>query len=351
MNTHFREPDKLVFTEYCLFECTSNDSNRRYSNANLLLMIDVPSHQTVERFGRIELLLVPSHLQHIAFLDSNDRSTYPTKDQLIEDGWKVVSISFAPIRDEPVGGNRLTRRKQYSLRHIGAGTIDSVQGATIWSLFVFECSLRNRPWMKSQIVVLLSRVLAASQIIVIGNKRSAIDHMWQLICTPTQWTKYMERKLHLLSINSDGPAPELRHLNIATDFPFRICDYVLPKARTGYVYCLCSTKNPNYTYIGQCMDLEKRIKQHQSGNGAEGTSDPSLLPFHIAGFISGFEEYDRSFLQQLETRWNNYRLRSDSRPSVMNVVQLGSKIAQDENAINISLRRLTMLNFTQLVEF
>lgn len=280
MNTHYREPDRLVFTSYGLFECTFNDRNLSYLHTNLALMVDVPDSESIRSRRKIKLLLAPHHLSHIAFLDSPDTSTYPTEEELIAAGWKIIHIN-AIEREERVGNLR-TRRKQYPLKHIGAGTIDSVQGATIYSTFVFECTPRNRPWMKSQVVVLLSRVLHSSQMICVGEKEDVISHLWLLICTPNQHTRYMERKLHMLSINSEGSSPDRYTFSLDSVLPYRICEYQLPTTDTGFVYLIISMKKPTFTYIGQCKQLTKCLSDHNSGNGAFGTSDPSLPSFYIA---------------------------------------------------------------------
>jgi hypothetical protein len=347
MNTHFREPNKLVFAEYVLFECTYNAQNRDYLHTNLALMIKVPDSETIRSRKRIKLLLVPSHLDHIEFLDSPDRSTYPSEEELIDQGWKPIFIHCID-REENVGNVR-TRRKQYAIRHIGAGTIDSVQGATIYSLFVFECTLRNRPWMKSQVVVLLSRVLHHRQMLCIGDRTQVIEHLWNLICMPTQWTKMMDRKLHLLSINSEGNAPDRYTFDTDSVLPYRICDYQLPEFDTGYVYLLCSMRVSTYTYIGQCKSIRKRLSAHNSGNGAFGSSDPSLQPFYIAGFISGFESYNRHRLQVLESKWHHKRDQSSDRASVLGLIRIGEKITQDTNQFNLSNGSLSLLTFTVLV--
>lgn len=347
MNTHFREPEKLVFTEYGLFECTYNAVNRDFLHTNLALMITIPDIDTIRSRKRIKLLLVPSHLEHIKFLDSPDRSTYPTEEQLISQGWKVIYVHC--IEREETVGNVRTKRKQYTIKHIGAGTIDSVQGATIYSTFVFECTLRNRPWMKSQVVVLLSRVLHHLQMLCVGKKAEVIQHFWNLICTPNQYTRYMERKLHLLSINSEGNAPDRYTLDVDSVLPYRISDYQLPTLDTGYVYLCCSMRISTYVYIGQTQRIRKRLVAHNSGNGAFGTKSPLLPPFYIAGFISGFEYYNKDYLLTLETKWRRHRMALVDRADVLCVLRLGEKIVADENQNNLSRGSLTLLTFTSLV--
>ena len=71
---------------------------------------------------------------------------------------------------------------------------------------------------------------------------------------------------------------------------------------TGFVYILVSTKNTNYTYIGSCLCLHKRIQQHNSGFGAVQTAPASFRPWALLGCISGFQGEDTIRLQ-FENRW------------------------------------------------
>ena len=351
MNNHFREPQKLVFSPYTLYECTTNDKKRRYAHTNIVLLIEVPSRQILDGFGRIEMLLAPSHLQHVSFLDDPTIERYPSKEDLIDQGWKIIFICSVE-NEVTIDRSCKTKRKQYSLRHIGAGTIDSVQGETIYSQFVFECNIKNSPWMKSQVVVLLSRVLHSIQMIIIGDKRIAIDILWRLICTPTQWTAYMERKLHMLSINATGDAPEKYNFDVGSIYPFRITDYVLPDTDTGFVYCIGSLKNPNYSYIGKSKSLTKRITSHNSGNGAAGTSDLSNAPYYIAGYITGFESFSDNLLLSIERQWNAYASTMKERQSLLNIISQGERIVQELNAISQSNHndRFSRVIFVRLVE-
>lgn len=153
----------------------------------------------------------------------------------------------------------------------------------------------------------------------------------------------------MLSINSEGSTPDRYTFSLDSVLPYRICEYQLPTTDTGFVYLIISMKKPTFTYIGQCKQLTKRLSDHNSGNGAFGTSDPSLPPFYIAGFISGFESYERTELERLETRWKNARRDLRDRASVLRVLQLGEKIVVDVNEFNMSCGRRTLLNFTMLV--
>ena len=276
------------------------------------------------------MLLKPTHIQHVDWLQGNP-SSYPSKEELIQQGWKEITIKTCPDREAHVAGGFRTKRKQYSLRHIGVTTIDHSQGKTIPTQLGIEITADNSPWMKSQIIVAFSRTRSASQMIVVGEKQFALEKMWNLIKTPTQWTQIMERTLHMLSINPDGDTPDRCIVNIGDLYPFRVTDYILPTDSTGFVYLLCSMKKSEYTYIGQCDILPRRLDEHNTGNGSLGTSDPSIHPLFVAGYITGLRHYDIPSRMSLEYRWKAMR---PANSAVMNVLNAGQRLVEDVNMAN-----------------
>ena len=69
----------------------------------------------------------------------------------------------------------------YSLKHIGAITINKSQGETLPLGLAVEITEKYSPWEKGQIVVVLSRTNNASSTIVVGDKQYAIQKMWEMI--------------------------------------------------------------------------------------------------------------------------------------------------------------------------
>ncbi len=70
---------------------------------------------------------------------------------------------------------------QYSLKHIGAITINKAQGATLPLGIAIEMTEEYSPWEKGQIVVGVSRSMTANMTLIIGNRDFAIQKMWELI--------------------------------------------------------------------------------------------------------------------------------------------------------------------------
>ena len=356
MNRQYREPPRLVFTPYCLYEITTNDTEHgTYHHTNHALLIDLPNENTISNHLSIEMLLVPTHIQHVDFLESNDPSTYPTKDELVNMGWNVIRIKPTPLREVTIRGTYRVKRKQYSLRHIGSGTIDSCQGDTIYTQLVFECSALSSPWLKAHIVVLLSRTPTAAQIVIIGDKQWAIERLTQLICTPTQWTQYMDRMINMLSINvGDSSSSQRYALDLNQVYPFKISSFQLPsEPGTGFVYVLCSMKDPDFNYIGECQDIVKRLRAHNSGRGAEGTMNVNLQPFFIAAYITGFVQNSKAYRMQFETRVRNERDSLRDRATVLNTLSAAEKVVSHHNSESrssaISGMQLELLTISYLI--
>ena len=305
MNTQFREPEVLVLYPFGLYEVTENDSSSTYYNSNHVLLYDMPNPADVAQFRSIKVMLKPPELQRIDWLDSGDTNSYPSKQQLIDNGWKEISIKVCQEREVTVSGGYRAKRKQYTMKHIGASTIDNAQGKTVYTQLGFECSNLNSPWLKSQIVVVFSRTQRSQQMIIVGQRTFALQKIWDLITTPTQWTQTMDRILHMLSINSSGTLPENNLPTLPDVHPFRIRDMSIPTDSTGFVYLLCSMKDNGYTYIGQCDVLSTRLNQHNSGHGSFGTSDSTKYPLFVAGYITGLRHYNPAGRMALESHWRN----------------------------------------------
>ena len=279
------------------------------------------------------MLLKPSHLQHIEWLDTLDNNNIPTKEELIAQGWKEISIGASYDRSPVVVNSQyLCKRRQYTIRHVGATTIDHLQGMTITSQIATEISSSCMPWLKSHIVVLFSRAKTASQMVIVGKRDEVLEIIWNLITRPTQWTLPVARILHMMSINAEGDAPDLhRSIDIGESHPFRIIDVTIPNNTTGFVYLLSSFKDPGYTYVGQCDNLTDRLDQHARGTGSYGTSI-AKHPLFVAGYITGLKHMDESQRLRLERHWKTERRNIQSHKSVLNVIAAGEKVVQCNNA-------------------
>ena len=84
-------------------------------------------------------------------------------------------------------------------------------------------------------VVLLSRNKECRFIIIVGNKQWAIERLWQVICTRTQWTEYIKHILEKITVNpgDENAVTNSGVVDMAELFPYRVCDICLPPDETG----------------------------------------------------------------------------------------------------------------------
>jgi predicted GIY-YIG superfamily endonuclease len=264
----------------------------------------------------------------------------PTKEELLSNDWKEVSVQTLPDRKQQcvISGSLRGIRHQYSLRHLGASTIHKVTGKTILGKCATEINSGCLTWDKAQAVVLLSRTTKGKDTIIVGDRQYAINHLWNVICVGNQWTSYIEELLQRLSVNGSGPTmPGQNIINYADLYPYRTCDIILPRDTTGYVYMIASVKHPDRTYIGQTQDLCRRFYEHNKGYGAQGTEDPIHRPYFMVAFICGLSHMTESGRTALEERWKlhiNNAIRANHCRDLFSRVMQGERVVMDYNNNN-----------------
>ncbi len=143
-------------------------------------------------------------------------------------------------------------QKQYAMRHTGSGTINKETGNTINGQCAIEMFEACCPWAKEQIVVMLSCTHIASNTIIVGKTKFAIDKIWNLITIGMQWTASIAQLLDRLSANGNGgPICAVDTvISFPSMYPYRISDISLSSDSTGFVYILVSVKDCSRTYVG-----------------------------------------------------------------------------------------------------
>lgn len=346
LNNELREPETLVIYEHGLYEITANESNGLYSQSQYAMIMDMPDIQTLENFGQIRVWVAPCGPQADLLGDGNET---PTKEQLAAWGWKERRIGFTVERNVSVRGGYHAKRKQYSLKHIGALTINKSQGDTLPAGLAIEFKrVGEAPWEKSQIVVAFSRATSAAKTIVVGPKSFAINHMWELITTRTQWTDLMENILDQVTINAAGSEGVPNFIDFPRNYPFRVCDASLPNDNTGYVYILVSLRNRLFTYIGEADNVNTRERDHNSGHGAIGTANPADRPFKVAAYITGLSHLTRAERMSLENQWRYHRNRVQV-DDPFNIINSGMRVVESCNNSYADDGRPERIHFVRLV--
>ena len=86
------------------------------------------------------------------------------------------------------------------------------------------------------------------------------------------------------------------------NYPFRICDVILPECNTGYVYMLLSIKDKIFTYIGMKNCIQTKLQAHNSGYGSSSTEPVHLHPYALFAYICGFDGR-RDLMFHVEHAW------------------------------------------------
>ena len=325
LNHGVREPEKLLFWRGAQFEATVNDED--FSQSQLLLMLDVPSSEMIRMKTPIHLMAAPPGINYI------DVSIgVPSQDELLAADWKPVRVGHTPER--PITHRGMVGcRQQYALRHIGSSTINKQLGNTITGTCALECGIEGSPWEKAQVVVGLSRTMRAQDTIIVGPVQFAVDRFWELITIANQWTSYVEMLLDRLSVNGSSNLEHQHVFNYAEVFPYRTCDIELPMNSSGFVYMLVSVRDFDRDYVGQTENLARRFYEHNSGHGAEGTSDPYYRPYCVAAYICGLAHMAKAGREDLEWRWKLFNVQAliEGRTDIQSRIDQGRRVVENYN--------------------
>ena len=326
LNHGAKEPKKLLFFEGALFEATLNGDG--FNQSQLMLMVDLPTADMVGSKSPIKLYAAPPGVNYIDLTDG-----IPSVHVLVNDGWTEVSVGHCPEHHITQRG-LVGYRQQYALRHIGSSTINKQLGNTIIGKCAIECTPDCCPWEKAQVVVGLSRTRRAQDTIIVGPPDFAANKMWDLITVSNQWTSYIEDLLDKLSIGGDANHVADQTFRYADRFPYRTCDIILPTDRSGYVYFLVSVRDFDRDYVGQTMNIAKRLRQHNSGRGARATADPFFRPYCVAAYICGLSHMDKNQREDLEFQWKLYNRQAmqEGRTDIQARIEQGRRVVQGYNA-------------------
>lgn len=325
LNKKVREPENIIFYKGALFEATKN--TKEFQHSRVLLLYDMPDRETIEKRNEIKLLMPPMGLSRIEFPNG-----LPEKDALITDGWKEVTVGSEPILTTQLMG-RVLKRYQYWLKHVGSSTIHKQMGNTIYGNCVFEFDKKSKPWLKEQIVVMLSRTRRGKDTIIVGTKEEFGEMVWKLLLKKSQWTDYIETILSNLTVNSKERHNFIgQNFQMAEKYPYRTCDIPIPNDSTGFVYYIVSAANVDYKYgyIGETNNLAVRFYQHNTGNGSKGTRDAALRPYALAGYICGLGHMDDAARMSLEHRWK-VLCRHRRVTKLEDVLEIGQEIVEEYN--------------------
>lgn len=303
LNHIVKEPQTLLFFKGAKFIFTYNEDGK-FSQSQIGLLLQKPTQSDVKKFKRIPILVSPPGIKDAKYDPHKSEQCY------LDEGWTKFKVGVCREVTHSVEGNIKAQRKQYGLKPNVTSTVHASMGDTLHKVAT-EVSLEDSHymlWDKAQVIVLLSRTRRGKDLIFVGNKRSTIKALANLIKGTSQWADYMEQVLHIISENGDTEQAKISYFSF-TSYPFRMRDVNLPICNTGYVYLLVSTKDHNQTYIGQTKHIQTRLKQHNSGYGSTYTAALKYRPWFLISFICGFDNNLNQMLY-VESRWKKVRSQS-----------------------------------------
>jgi predicted GIY-YIG superfamily endonuclease len=299
LNAKLKEPQELVFFHGALYEFTYNDPNNTFTQSSMCLLFELPAADTISNFQRVKMLAAPVGIKDFQY----DPAT--TLQEYLHAGWREVFVGVGPEKSVCVGNRIKAQRRQYGLRHRFASTVHSSIGYTLMKVGI-EVSDKVRSfklWDKAQVIVVISRTKVGKNTIFVGNKESTLNALCSLVRQKNQWTDYMENVLNVVSLNSESSE---QVLFTARSFPYRICDMTLPDCNTGFVYMLVSSKNKDFSYIGETISIRRRLQSHNSGFGSRSTAPSHLRPFAVFALICGFDG-NKTLRCHVEYQWKRKR--------------------------------------------
>jgi hypothetical protein len=188
------------------------------------------------------------------------------------------------------------KRRQYALKHYIATTVHSAIGHTVFKLAT-QLTKENSLWERAMVVVLVSRVHTAGDLIFVGDKDANVNALIAGLKCRNQYDEYMEHIVAVLSGEVSVGTP----LSLAVH-PFRFKDIPLPMDQSGVVYMLVSIKDGASLYIGYTQSMSDRLKRHNSGVGAYASAPKERRPWGLYAYITGFQG-SVPLLKQVEDRW------------------------------------------------
>ena len=289
LNRKCSEPAVIDLHKGGVYQFTYN-SPGRFNATQIGVLIDEPDADDVANYRDIRIMVAPAGVKTVD-IENLMRGEMT--------GWRETTVGAAPDYTRTVWSHGVkAKRKQYALVLNIASTIHSSIGRTVSGVAteLEDASL----WERAMVVVLLSRVTKARELIFVGDKRKNINTIIDGLRRRSQYDEFMNHIVDVLDSVTDS---RIRSMPLRLSlYPFRPKDLPLPTDTSGAVYILASARNGHTIYIGMTQDLPRRLKQHNSGYGAIQSCDPAKRPWVLLGYIAGFGG-DRKRMRAVEWRW------------------------------------------------
>jgi len=348
LNKIVREPELLQLHEGLMVELTYNNGTK-WSNGQVAIVIHLPDQQVLDHWKPFPILLAPVGVRSLP------SSSY-TLEALMQSGWKFVDVKPCPEKSHHCFGGMFGKRHQYGIRPLAATTIHKSMGNDydkIVSCVVDDGLSGFRLWEKAQVLVLISRVHRMEDIIFVGDKEETARRLLEIITTLPKYALYIDYIIKCLASTKNPTSSSL--INVSSAMPFHLHTIECPKSdevQKGYCYLLISIPQPQKTYIGQTMNLQRRLHQHNSGWSHHWTDDISYRPWVYFAYVIGFQK--RSQRLYFEHSWqhlveNSFPHQTATPMQILRVCELAiSKYHEDYDIVSDvgKLRLIQLLSLT-----
>jgi hypothetical protein len=307
-NTSFKEPQKLLLYYGGTYLLTFN-KGKKFTQSRLAVLVDRPDHlQDYTKYSPIKMWIAPPSVRQVP------AGCEVTLDKhiLAQHGWVETKVGSAPLHsrsNDKLG--IMYQRKQYGLRHNIAATIHSTIGATlpVVAIQISHSDSDYSVWEKGMIQVAATRTTEFKNTIWVGEREDILAMLLEIMLKDEPMLDYVDQLIDKLSMNQIDVVqrlsiPEIdRSLYRPYSGTYSLNKDILPGDNSGYVYLLLSLKTKSVVYIGQTINLPRRILQHNQGCGAQQTKSLRLRPWAVLAYIGGFNG-QRELLHLCEQRWN-----------------------------------------------
>jgi GIY-YIG catalytic domain len=276
INCHSFEPDEVHFFCGAVYQFTYSFPGK-FNATQLGVMMTVPTSDDAKKKVPLRILAAPSGVKVVALGGK-------WKQDLLDMGWREVMIGCAPEYTTTLWSQGVkVKRRQYGLKHHVASTVHSAIGHMMPGIAT-ELSSESGVWERAMVVVLISHVRRAGDLIFVGSKDANLQALLHGLRIRCQYDDYMNHIVDAMTGTGAVQEPMIR-LNY---HPCRPRDITLPTDRSGVVYLLVSMKNSKTIYVGMTQNLPARLNQHNSGFGSTSTCSSSLRPWALFAYACGF---------------------------------------------------------------
>ena len=318
---------RLQLFQGAMVQMTYN--SKKFTQGQLAMLLELPTKEALNNFEPIKIFLAPVGTKIGSFQGYS-------REELETLGWQEISVGKHTDQSwKRVGNGLLGRRSQYPFILKMSMTIHASMGATLPKL-VTSVIKENTLWMSELVVVLLSRSEMLRGMYFIGSADDTVNALILALLKKNRFHKYMHRLLRNMGVRASESPSEYIDRSLLPWIPHNTD---LPGNGFSVVYLLRSLKDGKSTYIGSTKNLVKRQRSHNRGEGSMESCDPGLRPWHVIGYICGFQDQTKASRIHVEQRWKHLRDRRGGNALLpVDVMNIGISLANEPDLYEPHLR-------------